>query len=196
MKNINIILDPAHGENVAGKRSPDGRHREYKWSRERCKSLEIKLKAKGYIVHWTTKSDQEVGLSTRVSLGNNIASKQNTRSLLISIHNDALGKDTEWTHARGFSVYTSKGKTKSDEFADILMKTFMSEFPDLKARPELSDGDLDREENFTVLMGSKYSAVLVEWLFQNNKEDLLIIENPEYNERFENCIVKAIEEWK
>ena len=113
-------------------------------------------------MHWTTKSDQEVGLSTRVSLANNIASKQTTRSLLISLHNDALGKDTEWTTARGFSVFTSKGKTKSDEFAEILMKTFIKEFPELKARPEISDGDLDREENFTVLMGSKYSAVLVE----------------------------------
>ena len=25
----NIILDPAHGIDVAGKRSPDGKHREY-----------------------------------------------------------------------------------------------------------------------------------------------------------------------
>jgi len=28
------ILDPAHGANTPGKRSPDGKHREYKWSRE------------------------------------------------------------------------------------------------------------------------------------------------------------------
>jgi hypothetical protein len=41
------------------------------------------------------------------------------------------------------------------------MKEFMLDFPELKARPELSDKDLDREENFTVLMGN-YSAVLVE----------------------------------
>ena len=30
-KNITIILDPAHGEDVPGKRSPDGVHREYRW---------------------------------------------------------------------------------------------------------------------------------------------------------------------
>lgn len=28
-----IILSCAHGEKVAGKRSPDGKHREYLWSR-------------------------------------------------------------------------------------------------------------------------------------------------------------------
>ena len=46
MKKINIILDPAHGKNVAGKRSPDESHFEYIWSRDRCKSLENKLKKK------------------------------------------------------------------------------------------------------------------------------------------------------
>jgi N-acetylmuramoyl-L-alanine amidase len=30
MKKLVIILDPAHGEEVAGKRSPDGLFREYK----------------------------------------------------------------------------------------------------------------------------------------------------------------------
>jgi len=30
MKNIKIVLDAAHGEEVPGKRSPDGKFREYK----------------------------------------------------------------------------------------------------------------------------------------------------------------------
>lgn len=29
MKKLTIILDPAHGIDIAGKRSPDGKHREY-----------------------------------------------------------------------------------------------------------------------------------------------------------------------
>ena len=37
-KNITIILDPAHGEDVPGKRSPDGVHREYRWSRDRVRN--------------------------------------------------------------------------------------------------------------------------------------------------------------
>ena len=196
MKKINIILDPAHGKNVAGKRSPDECHFEYIWSRDRCKSLENKLKKKGYNVHWTNDSEEEIPLRTRVDRANNFASKYTTTSILISLHNDALGYDKEWTKASGYSVYTTKGKTKSDDFAENLMKNFISEFPELKSRPEKSDSDLDREENFTVLTGSKYLAVLIEWLFQNNQEDLKVIKDPDYNERFENCIIKTIEEWK
>ena len=184
MKNLNIILDPAHGKNVAGKRSPDESHLEYLWSRERCTSLEKKLEKKGYNVEWTSRSIDEEGLRVRVARATNSASKYTTPSLLISLHNDALGVDKEWTKASGYSVYTTKGKTKSDSFAELLMINFKLEFPNLKARPETSDNDLDREENFTVLTGSKYSAVLIEWLFQNNKEDLEIIKDPTYNERF------------
>ena len=64
----------------------------------------------------------------------------------------------QWTEANGFSVYTSKGQTNSDKFAEILLKEFIQEFPDLELRSEPSDKDLDKEENFTVLMGN-YSAV-------------------------------------
>ena len=35
-----VILDPGHAAGVAGKRSPDGRLREYKWAREITGMLE------------------------------------------------------------------------------------------------------------------------------------------------------------
>ena len=31
-----IIISTAHGQEVWGKRSPDGKHREYRWSRDRA----------------------------------------------------------------------------------------------------------------------------------------------------------------
>lgn len=40
---------------------------------------------------------------------------------------------------------------------------------------DLSDGDNDKESKFTVLMGSGYSAVLLEWLFQDNREDVALL---------------------
>lgn len=187
-----ILLDPAHGEETPGKRSPDGNHREYLWSRQRCKSLYEKLTDLGYIVFITNPTVNEIGINKRKEIANKIVEKVDSDVLLISLHNDAFGE--EWTDITGYSVYTSKGATKSDLFADILMKEFMLDFPELKARPELSDKDLDREENFTVLMGN-YSAVLVEWLFQNNKKDVKVINDPESIIKFENCIIKAILKW-
>lgn len=64
--------------------------------------------------------------------------------------------------ARGFSIYTTKGKTNSDIIAEIIMKQLMSDFPELKTRVDKSDGDLDKEENFTVLVKSNCPAVLIE----------------------------------
>ena len=40
-------------------------------------------------------------------------------SILISIHNDAFTDN--WSDAHGYSVYTSPGKTKSDDFAQNLL---------------------------------------------------------------------------
>ena len=43
MRKLIVILDPAHGSDVKGKRSPDGTHLEYIWSREICKKLKDRL---------------------------------------------------------------------------------------------------------------------------------------------------------
>ena len=65
-------------------------------------------------------------------------------------------------NARGYSVYTTKGKTNSDIMAEIIMKQFAIDFPGLKARSDKSDGDLDQEENFTVIQKTNSPAVLIE----------------------------------
>lgn len=189
---ISIILDPAHGQEVPGKRSPDEYHREYLWSRQRCNSLAWKLTCLGYDVLFTNVGYTEIGVGKRKRIAELIA-EDFGNTLLISIHNDAFGN--EWTNAHGYSVYTTKGNTKSDSFAEILMKEFKKEFPELSERVDLSDNDLDKEENFTVLTGSNYFAVLIEWLFQNNRKEVALINCPTYIEKFENCIINAITQW-
>ena len=44
---MKILIDNGHGSNTSGKRSPDGKLREYAWAREIAKRLEVALKAKG-----------------------------------------------------------------------------------------------------------------------------------------------------
>ena len=51
----------------------------------------------------------------------------------------------------------------------------------------------DFEENFTVLMGSGYMGVLIEWLFQDNEEDVKKLEDIVINKRFEDSLMDAIE---
>ena len=95
-------------------------------------------------------------------------------------------------NARGYSIYTTKGKTNSDILAEYIMQQLAIDFPELKARTDKTDGDLDTEENFTVLVKTNCPSVLLEWLFQDNKADVELLINPEYNNRLVESLVKAI----
>jgi len=189
-KDLTIILDPAHGEETPGKRSPDGKFREYAWSREIIALLVEKLDELGFNVASSNASRKEIGLSARAALANSVPGK---RKILISIHSNAAGNGAEWMNARGFSVYTTKGQTNSDKVAEELMKQFTSLFPDFKARMDKTDGDMDIEENFTVILKSKCPAVLIEWLFQDNKEDVKMLLDSSVNDKFISAIVTSIE---
>lgn len=191
-KNVIIILDPAHGADVKGKCSPDNRHREYRWSRDRVKSLAPVLINLGYEVYTTTDSENEPGLSKRKNFATQI--RKGSRKLLLSLHNNASGSGERWMSARGVEVYTTPGVTDADVCADYILSQLKKDFPEIKMRYN-KDAYLerDKESKFTVLMGADYMGVLVEWLFQDNKEDVEVLTNPEMNKRFENSIVDAIE---
>lgn len=190
MRKLIVILDPAHGEDVKGKSSPDGTHKEYLWSREICKKLEEKLRANDFKVEYTNQFQYEIGLSKRKSIANNIKSNSCEYKFLVSLHNNAAGDGTKWLNATGFEIYTSNGQTKSDEFATIIFNNLKKDFPGINARVDYSDNDPDKESNFTVLMGNYY-AVLIEWLFQDNKEDVKLLGDNNVNSRFIDSLVKS-----
>lgn len=193
MKNIVIILDPAHGANTPGKCSPDGKHREYLWSRNRIGSLRKKLTARGYEVYLTTESENEPGLSKRRNYVTKL--KKGSKKLLLSLHNDAAGSGKQWCNTRGASVWTTPGITKSDICAKIIIEQLAKDFPELKIRyyDASQEYGKDFEARFTVLMGSDYMACLIEWLFQDNKEDVALLMDSTINERYEESLIKAIE---
>lgn len=194
MKKLVIILDCAHGADVKGKCSPDGTHREYKWSRLICGKLRDKLESLGYRVEYTNKTENEIGLSQRKNIANNIRIDSDQVKFLISLHNNAAGNGSNWTNATGFEIFTSKGQTLSDKFAQVIMSNLQKDFPEsngFKHRVDLTDGDLDKEENFTVLMGNYY-GILLEWLFQDNKEDVKLLNDEIINNKLIDSLVKSI----
>lgn len=191
-KNVVVILDPAHGADVKGKCSPDGRHREYRWSRDRVRSLVSILTNLGYEVYATTESENEPGLSKRKNFATQI--REGETKLLLSLHNNAAGNGSEWKSARGVEVYTTPGVTKADICADYILSQLKKDFPELTMRYNKDVYlERDKEERFTVLMGADYMGVLVEWLFQDNKNDVELLMDSETNKKFEGSIVDAIE---
>lgn len=189
------IIDFAHGSDVAGKQSPDGKHKEYLWSRKVGKALAERLKQEGFGVAFTNTGDTEIGLSRRKAIADKLDTPLGGAKFLISLHNNAAGIGTEWSLARGFEIYTSKGQTRSDLFATVIFEQLQKDFPTTdgyKHRTDGSDGDLDKEANFTVLMGNTYWAVLLEWLFQDNLEDVELLMNDEVNTKLVESLTKSL----
>lgn len=193
MRKLIIILDPAHGSDVPGKRSPNGKHLEYRWSREICKALANKLVANDFRVEFSNNSEKEIGLSKRVSFANHLDFNAGEIKFLVSLHNNAAGNGSDWMNARGVEIYTSKGSTRSDEFAEVIMKNLKTDFPDNNiVKFRYGNDQLGKEANFSVLMGSTYYAVLLEWLFQDNKEDYELLQNYQVNSHLVDSLVKAL----
>lgn len=184
MKQIKIILGTAHLSSTPGKRSPDGKFREYVYSRKVCKAVQEELLSRGVDCVIDYIDDDMPGLNSsqelvkRVQIVNSMAKK--TDCLYISIHVNASAK-SGWDKATGFAIYTSPGETKSDILAtDIfdaaaeLLKPTGKKF-----RKDMSDGDPDFEENFYVLRKTICPAVLTENFFQNTKSDVEWLESEE-----------------
>lgn len=189
------IIDFAHGSDVAGKQSPDGRHKEYLWSRKVGKMLAERLKREGFEVAFTNTKDTEIGLSRRKEIANNLDAPRGGTKFLLSLHNNAAGMGNEWCAARGFEIYTTKGQTRSDLFATVIFEQLQEDFPTTdgyKHRTDPSDGDPDKEANFTVLMGNNYWGVLLEWLFQDNLDDVALLEDDSVNRELVESLTKAL----
>ena len=200
-----IILGTAHLGTTPGKCSPDKRFRESVWSREICKELCTKLREYNYKTEIdyeplqpsadmkgsTAKIQQQHELAARVNFVNSLCRKHGKDNCLyVSIHVDAAGADGKWHTAGGFSVYTSKGRTKSDTLAECIYRKALINLKDYdklmdqgkriglydnkqkSIRTDISDGDHDIEADFYVLRGTNCPAVLVECMFQDNKSDV------------------------
>lgn len=185
-----IILGTAHLTTTPGKCSPDKNFRECVYSREIVKRVCDELSRLGYrvVIDYpdlqpntqmkgaTWKQEQSRELTWRANFVNSLCAKYGTSNCLyVSIHVNAAGADGKWHDARGWAVYTSPGKTKSDLLATCLYneaKTLLPHDSKYYVRSDWSDGDPDYEASFYVLTKTKCPAVLTENLFQDNKDDV------------------------
>jgi len=177
-----IILDAGHGINTAGKRSPDGRFREYKFNRLIVNAVAEHLRLRGYNVEILVPEETDVPLQERVARANRMTCQiglpvQNVA--IVSIHANAAGNGSRWMQARGWCAYTCEGHTLSDELANCLYKAARKHLPGHRIRTDYIDGDPDFEKNFYLLRNTYAAAVLTENLFYDNPEDLAFLESEE-----------------
>lgn len=177
---MTILLDPGHGNNTPGKRSPDGRFLEYRFNREIAARLNVRLLQLGYDSRIIVPELEDIPLAERCRRVNVVCKalgKDNV--ILISIHANASGNGSQWMNAQGWSAYTSKGQTKADILAECLYDAAAANLPGKRIRTDPSDGDRDWEENFYILRHTICPAVLTENFFYDSKDDLAFLESEE-----------------
>lgn len=190
---MKILIDPGHGIDTPGKRSPDGLFREYLWNRQVADLILGGLLSAGVDASLVVTETNDVTLRNRVNRVNTICNRLGASNvLLVSIHANAAGNGSAWMNAKGWSCYTSRGKTKSDQVAECFYDAFEAEFPERKIRKDMSDGDRDWEENFYVLQKSKCPAVLLENFFYDNREECAWMLQDETKRRIAGAAVKGI----
>lgn len=177
---MKILIDNGHGENTPGKRSPNGLFREYEYTREIAEAVVAGLRSRGYDAERIVRETVDVPLAERARRVNEECGKHGAGNVvLVSIHCNAAGNG-DWMAARGWSAYTTKGKTKSDKLASCLYEAAEETLPNgIRIRKDLQDADEDWEENFYILSKTKCPAVLTENLFMDNREDVTFLASSE-----------------
>ena len=175
-----ILLDNGHASTTPGKRSPkfeDGsQFFEYEFNRDIVRRIADKLDKIGVSYRiLVPEVDEDIKLTERARRANEICAEYGKEDcIFISVHANAAGNGSEWKNARGWSVWTTKGNTKSDPIATIFFEEAEKILPKcgMTLRKDITDGDPDYEENFTVIYKTVCPAVLTENLFMDNKTDV------------------------
>lgn len=188
---MKILIDNGHGVDTAGKRSPDGSLREYKYAREIAEKVVSELKKRGFDAERIVTEENDISLSERCRRVNSICDRIGTKNvILVSIHCNAAGNGSQWMNASGWEAWTSVGQTAADKLADCLYKA--AEETDFKIRKDTTDGDPDKEGHLYILKHTKCPAVLTENLFQDNKEDVAFLLSEAGKETIVSLHVKGI----
>lgn len=178
---MKILIDNGHGVETPGKRSPDGRLREYAYCREIAAALVERLQAAGYDARLLVPEPNDVpldkGVDSRVKRVNGICTRLGASNvLLVSIHCNAAGSKGQWLTARGWSVFVSQNASqKSKWLAESLADAAAAQ--GLKVRKPLATQKY-WEKSLAICRETLCPAVLTENLFQDNKQDVEYLLSP------------------
>ena len=135
-----VLIDNGHGNNTAGKCSPDKSIREYLYTREIAAAVYQRLldipnnhsdshndncNIKPVLI---TPELQDIPLAVRVQRINKYCTQYGSSNcILFSIHLNASGNG-QWMAARGWSVWTTRGQNNSDKLATLMYKVAVQLF--------------------------------------------------------------------
>ena len=163
---MHIILDCGHSKKTSGKKSPDGRFLEYEYNRRLGKAIGQRLTELGisWCFTYPTDEEEDLALTKRADVANRFSKLYGASNVLfISIHHNAAGDGKDFVKASGWEIYTTKGDTVSDKYADIFVEE--AQKAGLKVRGH-------KEHNFTVIYKTVCPSVLIEYGFFTDKQEM------------------------
>ncbi|WP_044270747.1 N-acetylmuramoyl-L-alanine amidase [Bacteroides timonensis] len=167
---MKVLLDNGHGAETPGKRSPDGRLREYAYTREIAIRVASKLQQAGIDAVRIVPEETDVPPAERVDRANRAYAEAKEQAILVSIHCNAMGSGAEWMPASGWSVFVGgNASPTSKQLARALAQEALSK--KVKVR-QPSRQVLYWTADLYICCKTNCPAVLVENFFQDNRRDV------------------------
>lgn len=174
---MKVLIDNGHGENTSGKRSPDGRLREWSYTREIADLVVAGLRKNGIDAERIVKEDSDVPLSERCRRANAIYKETGKKAILVSIHCNAAGNGISWMNAQGWSAFVSNNASlNSKRLAESLAQ--VAECIPVPVRKPMPQQPY-WEQNLAICRDTNCPAVLTENFFLDSKEDVEYLLSPE-----------------
>lgn len=181
---VKIVLDAGHGKSTSGKRSPDGKVREWNINEAVRKKVEAKLKDYEN-VSIVTVSDKtgkrDVPLSERTSKAN-----RENADIYVSIHHNAYGSG--WNTAQGVETFIYKTSSKNA----LRLAQYVQD--ELVKRTGLKNRGV-KTGNLHVVRETSMPAILVEGPFMTNKKEAALMQTEKYQEQMATAIVNGIDKY-
>ena len=172
-----VCLDAGHGGNDVGALGPSGL-KESEMALDVCERAKIMLAPQVEVV-MTRSNDTFISLTERADICN-----AEDCDIFISYHFNAATSMT----ANGWEIFTTKKDNNSDKLATCIGEAHAALFPNQNARQDWSDGDLDKEANFSVIRRANCPAVLMEGEFIHTTLGEALINDPSNREKMARAV--------
>jgi N-acetylmuramoyl-L-alanine amidase len=172
-----VCLDAGHGGNDVGALGPSGL-KESEMALDVCERAQFILSPYVEVV-MTRSNDTFVSLTERADICNAADC-----DIFISYHFNAATSMV----ANGWEIFTTKKDNNSDKLATCIGEAHAALFPTQNARQDWSDGDLDKEADFSVIRRANCPAVLMEGEFIHTALGEELINDPINREKMARAI--------
>lgn len=176
-----IVLDAGHGPDTPGKRSPDGRLKEFEFNAATARLAGEMLAREGVTVHYVHQAARDVPLNERTAAANRLRAHA-----YVSIHANAYGNG--WNAAQGIETYMYPQASKSSGvLADQVQRAMVSAC-------NRADRGV-KKADFAVLRDTKMPAILVECGFMTNREEASLLLSHAYRMQCARAIAFGVLCW-